>query len=110
MERTIRRRRTMPALGWGNPKALRTGERSVFAHRVDWEGTTVLLVHSFSSEPQSVRIEIGPTDDESHVVDVLDEGRSITEVDEGCLELKLEAYGYRWFSLEDGGAPRARPK
>jgi maltose alpha-D-glucosyltransferase/alpha-amylase len=110
MERTIRRRRTMPALGWGNPKALRTGERSVFAHRVDWEGSTMLLVHSFSSEPQSVRIEIGPTDDESHVVDVLDEGRSITEVDEGCLELKLEAYGYRWFSLEDGGAPRARPK
>jgi maltose alpha-D-glucosyltransferase/alpha-amylase len=110
MERTIRRRRTMPALGWGNPQVLRTGERSVFAHRVDWEGTTVLLVHSFSSEPQSVRIEIGPTDDESHVVDVLDEGRSITEVDEGCLELKLEAYGYRWFSLEDGGAPRARPK
>ena len=110
MERTIRRRRATPALGWGKAQVLRTGERSVFAHRVDWEGTTMLLVHSFSSEPQSVRIELGPTDDEAHVVDVLDEGQSITGMDDGGLELKLEAYGYRWFRVEQGAAPRSRPK
>ena len=104
MERIIRRRRETPALGWGASRVLVTGDHSVLAHRSDWEGTTVVLVHNLASEPRSVRIEVGPPVGDNQLVDLLDQGRAVTAMDDGCLELKLEGYGYRWFRVEqDGG-------
>jgi len=107
MERIIRRRRETPALGWGASRVLVTGDHSVLAHRSDWEGTTVVLVHNLASEPRSVRIEVGPPVGDNQLVDLLDQGRAVTAMDDGCLELKLEGYGYRWFRVDRmAGGPR----
>ena len=101
MERIIRRRRATPALGWGRTRVLPSGDPSVLVHRTDWEGTTMLLVHNFSSEPRSVRIEVDLPPDRDRVVDLLDQERT-GALDGGRLELKIEGYGYRWFRVEDG--------
>ena len=42
MERLIRRRRECPELGWGRCTLLDAGDAAVFAHRADWEGSTIL--------------------------------------------------------------------
>jgi trehalose synthase len=103
MERMIRRRHETPALGWGASRVLASGDHSVFAHRKDWEGTTVLLVHNLASEPRSVRIDVDTGPGHNQVVDLLDQSRAVTAMDEGCLELKLEGYGFRWFRVEENG-------
>jgi hypothetical protein len=82
---------------------LASGDHGVFAHRKDWEGTTVVLVHNLASEPRSVRIDVDTPPGHNQVVDLLDQGRAVTAMDEGCLELKLEGYGFRWFRVEEGG-------
>ena len=61
----------------------------------------MLLVHNFSSEPRSVRIEVDLPPDRDRVVDLLDQERT-GALDGGRLELKIEGYGYRWFRAEDG--------
>ena len=78
-------------------------------HRTDWEGTTMLLVHNFSSEPRSVRIEVDLPSDRDRVVDLLDQERT-GALDGARLELKIEGYGYRWFRVEDGPKRGARPR
>src|SRR3954470_22557459 len=47
-ERLIRRRRECPELGFGTITLLETGADSVFAHRSDWEGATIVAVHQLS--------------------------------------------------------------
>jgi trehalose synthase len=103
MERIIRRRHETPALGWGAGRVLATSDRSVLAHRTDWENTTVVLIHNLASEPRSVRVDVGPLAGDNEVVDLLDQGRAVTAMDEGCFELKLEGYGFRWFRVEEVG-------
>ncbi len=103
MERIIRRRHETPALGWGASRVLASGDRSVLAHRTDWENTTVVLIHNLASEPRSVRVDVGPPAGDNEVVDLLDQGRAVTAMDEGRLELKLEGYGFRWFRIEEVG-------
>lgn len=99
MERIIRRRHETPALGWGASRVLATGDHSVLAHCTDWEGTTVVLIHNFASEPRSVRIDVGTPSCHNDLVNLLDEEDARTAVDGGCLELTLEGYGFRWFRL-----------
>jgi maltose alpha-D-glucosyltransferase/alpha-amylase len=103
MERIIRRRHETPALGWGASRVLASGDHSVLAHRTDWENTTVVLIHNLASEPRSVRVDVGPPAGDNEVVDLLDQGRAVTAMDEGRLELKLEGYGFRWFRIEEVG-------
>jgi trehalose synthase len=106
MERIIRRRRETPVLGWGACRVLRSGDRCVFAHRMDWEGATMVLVHNFSSEPRSLRMDIGMAADENlELVNVLDRDGAVIPVDQGNLGLKVEGYGYRWFRLEQQAGP-----
>src|SRR3954453_16170227 len=46
MERLIRRRRESPEFGWGTSELLETPSPALFAHRCDWEGSTVVGVHN----------------------------------------------------------------
>ena len=54
MERLIRRRRECPELGWGALHAARRRRPAVLAHRADWDGSTIVAVHSFSGERREV--------------------------------------------------------
>jgi maltose alpha-D-glucosyltransferase/alpha-amylase len=99
MERLIRRRRECPELGWGRCTVLETGHAAVFGHRVDWEGSTVLALHSFAGERLEARVGLGPDVDEA--VDLFD-GDHATPRD-GALEVGLDPYGARWFRLRRDG-------
>ena len=48
MERLIRRRRECPELGCGDWALLEQEDRAVFAHRADWDGSTIVAVHNLA--------------------------------------------------------------
>jgi trehalose synthase len=98
MERLIRRRRECPELGWGRCTLIDTADPAVLAHRVDWDGSAIVAVHSFAGEPREALVPVGEAE---AAVDLFadDELRPRG----GALELRLEAYGHRWLRLRWAG-------
>ncbi len=100
MERLIRRRRECPELGWGTCTLLDTGQRAVLAHRADWEGSSVVALHSFADQPVEARFAID--DDIEELVDLI--GNEHQRPGEGgAVTVALDAFGYRWFRLRRPG-------
>jgi trehalose synthase len=100
MERLIRRRRECPELGWGRCTLLDAGHAAVLAHRADWDGSTILAVHSFADERLDARLRLEPGVEEA--IDLLDDGHLVPDAD-GALTVLLDPYGYRWFRLRRDG-------
>ena len=100
MERLIRRRRECPELGWGPFRLLDAGHPAVLCHRVDWEGSTVLALHSFAGERLEAAVGVEPEVDEA--VDLFD-GEDATPRD-GKLSVPLDPYGARWFRVRPPGS------
>src|SRR5215208_1497000 len=100
MERLIRRRRECPELGWGSCTLLDAGHDAVLAHRADWDGSTVVALHSFAPERLDARVALGEADGEA--VDLLD-GEDAALDGDGVLTVPLEPYGHRWFRLRRDG-------
>jgi trehalose synthase len=98
MERLIRRRRECPELGWGRYVSLSPREPEVFAHRADWDDSTVVAVHNLSGREIETTL---PLEDEGTLVDLLGE-----EDLEAPFTLALEPYGYRWYRLVTASPPR----
>jgi trehalose synthase len=99
MERLIRRRRECPEFGWGTWALLDAGDDAVFAHRCDWEDSTVVAVHNLAGREASARLVLGG---EGELVDLFeDEDHGL---DAGEVRLELDPYGYRWFRLRRPGA------
>ena len=97
-ERLIRQRKECPELGWGAWRVLDVDQPCVFAHRCDWEGSTVLALHNLSSEPCSATLD---ADDLEGLVDLFADG-DYEPPGEAALEIELEGYGYRWFRVRQG--------
>ncbi|MEY2535881.1 MAG: hypothetical protein QOF29_3791, partial [bacterium] len=57
-ERLIRRRRECPELGFGTLELLETGAPSVFAHRCDWDGSTIVAVHELAGQEVDVTLPV----------------------------------------------------
>ena len=93
--RMIRLRKECPEIGWGEWTILKTGSPSVLAMRYDWLGSSLVLLHNLSDQPQEVRIHPGVEDSEV-LVNLIhnDESRASGN---GIHRLALESYGYRWF-------------
>jgi trehalose synthase len=100
MERLIRRRRECPELGWGRWTVLDAGHAAVLAHRADWEGSTILAVHSFAGERLEARLSLEAGIEQA--VDLLGD-RHLVPDDGGAVTVPLEPYGYRWFRLRREG-------
>ena len=92
-ERIIRMRKECPEIGWGDWTILPARNPHVLALSYQWRGNSVLVVHNFSPEPQSVSVEAG----EDTLVNLLTEEHSRSE--DGVHRLALDAYAYRWFRV-----------
>jgi glycosidase len=97
-ERMIRRRRETAELGMGELRILESGDDAVLAHCVELDGVSIVAVHNLSDEPRTVRVQLGDTR-RCELTDLL-EGDAVPGVVKGRLDLKLDAYGYRWFRLQ----------
>ena len=98
MERLIRRRRECPELGWGTWELLDSGEPAVFAHRADWDGSTVVAVHNLAGRDTDARLEFG---ENGTLIDLFEEDEH--QLDGGAVTLGLGPYDARWFRLRRPG-------
>src|SRR4051812_6602010 len=100
MERLIRRRRESPEFGWGTVTLLETQSATLFAHRCDWEGSTVIAVHNLGESRAEATFELG--DDVTGIDDML-EARDHDFEKGGKLVVKLSRYGYLWLRVRRDG-------
>ena len=100
MERLIRRRRECPELGFGRCTVLDAGHPAVLAHRADWDGSTILAVHSFADARLEAQLRLEPEIEE--VVDLLGDAHCVPAAD-GTVTIPLDPYGYGWFRLRRDG-------
>ena len=101
-ERLIRRRRECPELGFGSLEILDAGEPSVFAHRCDWDGSTIVAVHELGGTAVTVALTTldEPADAEALVDLFSDEEHAL---EDGRVELELEPHGFRWLRVRRAG-------
>jgi maltose alpha-D-glucosyltransferase/alpha-amylase len=97
MERLIRRRRECPELGWGDWSLIEQDDAAVFAHRSDWERSTVVTVHNLASRATEARIAL---EGEGVLVDLF--GNAERPLEDG-LAVALEPYDQRWFRVRRPG-------
>ncbi len=97
MERLIRRRRECPELGWGDWALLEQDDPAVFAHRVDWEGSTIVALHNLAGRATEARLALGG---EGVLVDLFGAGEHALEPE---LRLTLEPHGHRWYRVRRPG-------
>jgi glycosidase len=92
IRRLVHQRREAPELGWGASTLIETGPTAAFAHRADWQGSTVLAAHNLSDEPVAADLDLGA--DVVGVDDLLELREH--RVERGRLHLELGPYGYLW--------------
>jgi trehalose synthase len=97
MKRLIRCRRENPEFGWGSVTLLETEAPTLFAHKCDWDGSTVVAVHNLGRSNAKATLELG--EDVTGVEDLL-EAREHELAKGGQLDVKLGAYGYLWLKLQ----------
>jgi glycosidase len=92
MSKLLHQRHDTPELGWGASKLLENEPPALFAHRCDWQDSTVVALHNLSDETVSAEVDLG--DDVDGVDDLLE--RRDHRVEGGRLQVELGAYGYLW--------------
>jgi maltose alpha-D-glucosyltransferase/alpha-amylase len=91
MQCVILLRRQSPEFGWSAFRSLDT----VLAQRCDWEGGTVIAVHTLSGTTRTVRIEAA-SDPPTPVVEIFASNHA-SDDHQGIETVCLEPYGYRWY-------------
>jgi maltose alpha-D-glucosyltransferase/alpha-amylase len=94
----IQRYRETPELSWGDCTVLDHESPSVFAHRTECEGGTVVTVHNFADEPATVTLAVAGTGVGVRAVDLL-QSNTAEIAEDGTVQLELEPYGCRWFRI-----------
>jgi trehalose synthase len=98
MERAIRTRKELPELGWGAWRVLDTGHPAVLAHRSDWQGRGVLVLHNLGPEPVTVGVDLGDDVEAGRpLADLL--GNRHHEPATTGQPMALHGFGYRWLRL-----------
>ncbi|WP_350275487.1 alpha-amylase family protein [Kribbella sp. HUAS MG21] len=102
MKLLIVRYRECPELSWGKCTVLETGVPSVFAHRSDYEGGTIVALHNFAPESAKVELAVAGSGVGVRAADLLPDGTADVDED-GVLSLDLAPYGCRWLRIVHPG-------
>jgi maltose alpha-D-glucosyltransferase / alpha-amylase len=106
MERAIRTRKELPELGWGAWQVLDTDQPTVLAHRCDWQGRGVLVLHNLGPEAVQVGLELGEAEPDAPMAELLaDQRYEPARIGE---PLPVQGFGYRWLRLPGRPAGRTR--
>jgi maltose alpha-D-glucosyltransferase/alpha-amylase len=97
MERAIRTRKELPELGWGAWRVLETDQPAVLAHRCDWQGQGVLVLHNLGPERVQVGVEMGDIETGGPMAELLGDQRYGPA--KTGQPLALDEFGYRWLRL-----------
>jgi glycosidase len=92
MTRLAHVRHETPELGWGESTLLENDPPALFAHRTEWQGSSVFTIHNLSAEPVAAELDLG--EGVEGVDDLLEE--RVHDVRDGRLRVELGAYGYLW--------------
>ena len=103
LERLIRRRKETPEFGWGSSTLIETGAPQLFAHRSEWQGSTVAAVHNLSPSKARATLDLGVEKGEKVAIDDLLEEREHRPNRDGTLDVELEGYGYVWLGVRRRG-------
>ncbi|MEE2523629.1 alpha-amylase family protein [Pseudarthrobacter sp. J75] len=114
MATLMQRYRESPELGWGEFSVLDQPEPGVFAHKVEADDGTLVLLHNFTEEPVKISATVAPADEETQgrrarnpykgciLLDLLDGDHLPLEPD-GTFTVKLGRYGYKWYRVHEPG-------
>ena len=97
-ERAIRTRKELPELGWGAWQVLDTDHPGVLAHRCNWAGRTVLLLHNFHPDRAQVTVDLGGDAEPGRPMPDLFADHRYDRATTGET-LELARFGYRWLRL-----------
>jgi maltose alpha-D-glucosyltransferase/alpha-amylase len=98
-ERTIRMRKEIPEIGWGDFTIVDAGTPEVLAVRYDWRNNSALFVHNFGAAPREIVLRPGVEGcEDSLLVNLLSEDHSPAGAG-GRHTIVLEPYGYRWYRV-----------
>jgi trehalose synthase len=103
LERLIRRRKETPEFGWGSSVLIETAAPQLFAHRCEWQGSTVAAVHNLSPSKARATLDLGVEKGEKVAIDDLLEERQHRPNRDGTLDVELESYGYMWLGVRRQG-------
>ena len=103
LERLIRRRKETPEFGWGSSTLIETGAPQLFAHRCEWQGSTVAAVHNLSPSKARATLDLGVEQGEKVAIDDLLEEREHRPNQDGTLDVELDGYGYAWLGVRRRG-------
>jgi len=93
-----KRYRECPELSWGDCTVLEHESPSVFAHKSECEGGTVIALHNFSAEPTEVTLAVAGAGVGVQVADVLT-GKTAEVGNDGTLRHPVGAYGCCWLRV-----------
>lgn len=99
LERAIRQRKLAPEFGSGAFEVIKTDDKTVLAHRCDWETGSIVALHNLSSEACSTGLDL-EGDPDAPWTDVFS-NRRYEPFNSQTEEAEVDGYGYRW--LRKGG-------
>jgi maltose alpha-D-glucosyltransferase/alpha-amylase len=98
-ERTIRMRKEVPEISWGDFSFINTRNPSVLAMQYDWRDNSVVIIHNLKDEAQEVAFSVDLDDERRNLlVSLLSEDHSRAGPDSKHT-IALEPLGYRWFRV-----------
>ena len=97
-ERTIRLRKEVPEIGWGEYRILQA-PAAVLAMRYDWHQSATVFIHNLSHERIECTIDIRIDDEPGCVMVCLQTALRSQPDGEGLHRLILEPYGFYWYRL-----------
>ena len=101
----VRRYRVSPEIGWGELRILDHDGAGILAHEVGSDVGRMIAVHNFTEVPQRVRVDIGPVEEGTALLDLHGPDRIVLEP-RGRVELDLAPYGFRWLRVSPPGDTR----